>query len=92
MTCPSADEVRKTLVKVMADERIAWARRIGTGTSFGRSVCIAPDGSEVARGLVNYSAEETRKIMRQPSSKIEELLGYVDEPELIHRDNLVLVA
>ncbi len=53
--------------------------------------CVEADGKEIARGLVNYSADETRKIMRQPSDKIEELLGYVDEPELIHRDNLVLV-
>jgi glutamate 5-kinase len=53
--------------------------------------CVSADGKEIARGLVNYSASESRKIMRQPSDKIEELLGYVDEPELIHRDNLVLV-
>ncbi|TXF12076.1 glutamate 5-kinase [Pelomicrobium methylotrophicum] len=53
--------------------------------------CIAPDGREVARGLVNYSAEETRKILRRPSHEIESILGYVDEPELIHRDNLVLL-
>jgi glutamate 5-kinase len=52
--------------------------------------CVDPHGHEIARGLVNYSAEETRQIMRQPSSKIEGLLGYVNEPELIHRDNLVL--
>jgi glutamate 5-kinase len=53
--------------------------------------CVDPEGREVARGLVNYSAEETRRIMRRPSSDIETLLGYVDEPELIHRDNLVLL-
>ena len=53
--------------------------------------CLAPDGQEVARGLVNYSSEETAKILRQPSDKIAAILGYVDEPELIHRDNLVLV-
>lgn len=53
--------------------------------------CLDPGGREVARGLVNYSADETRKIHGQPSHRIEELLGYVDEPELIHRDNLVLV-
>ncbi len=52
--------------------------------------CIDVQGHEIARGLVNYTVDETRLIMRQPSSKIEELLGYVDEPELIHRDNLVL--
>ncbi len=53
-------------------------------------ICLAADGSEVARGLVNYSADEARKIIGQPSDRIESLLGYVDEPELIHRDNLVL--
>jgi glutamate 5-kinase len=53
--------------------------------------CINPEGREVARGLVNYSADESRLILRQPSSRIEDILGYVDEPELIHRDNLVLV-
>ena len=54
--------------------------------------CLDPQGREVARGLVNYGSDETRLIMRQPSAKIEQLLGYVDEPELIHRDNLVLVG
>ena len=54
-------------------------------------VCIGPDGNEVAKGLVNYSAEESRKIMGQASERIESLLGYVDEPELIHRDNLVVM-
>jgi glutamate 5-kinase len=54
-------------------------------------VCVAPDGREVARGLVNYSALEAQKIIGQPSDAIEKLLGYVDEPELVHRDNLILV-
>jgi glutamate 5-kinase len=53
--------------------------------------CVDPEGREVARGLVNYSAEESRKIARKPSAEIEAILGYVDEPELIHRDNLVLL-
>ncbi len=53
--------------------------------------CLDPDGREVARGLVNYSAAETRRIMRHPSAEIEKILGYMDEPELIHRDNLVLL-
>ena len=53
--------------------------------------CDDPKGREVARGLVNYSAAETRQIMRKPSSEIEAILGYVDAPELIHRDNLVLL-
>lgn len=52
--------------------------------------CCDGEGREIARGLVNYTADETRRLMRQPSSMIEAILGYVDEPELIHRDNLVL--
>jgi glutamate 5-kinase len=52
--------------------------------------CRMPDGREVARGLVNYSSSEARRIARQPSSEIEAILGYLDEPELIHRDNMVL--
>ncbi len=62
---------------------------------FGRGEivgCFAPDGREVARGLVNYAAAETAKILRRPSAEIESILGYVVEPELIHRDNLVLLG
>jgi glutamate 5-kinase len=54
-------------------------------------VCLAPDGREVARGLANYSALEAQKIIGQSSDAIEALLGYVDESELVHRDNLILV-
>jgi glutamate 5-kinase len=54
-------------------------------------VCLAPDGREVARGLANYSALEAQKIMGHGSEAIEALLGYVDESELVHRDNLILV-
>jgi len=53
--------------------------------------CLAPDGDAIARGLVNYSAAESRRILGRPSNEIEAILGYVDEPELIHRDNLVLL-
>jgi glutamate 5-kinase len=53
--------------------------------------CVGPDGREVARGLVNYGAAESRRIVGRPSSEIASILGYVDEPELIHRDNLVLL-
>ena len=54
--------------------------------------CFDPGGREVARGLVNYSAQETSRILRKPSSEIENILGYVDEPELIHRANMVLLG
>ncbi len=53
--------------------------------------CVDEQLREIARGLVNYDALETDRIKGQPSSKIAEILGYVDEEELIHRDNLVLV-
>ncbi|MFP4079784.1 MAG: glutamate 5-kinase [Ectothiorhodospira sp.] len=53
--------------------------------------CLDPDGRPVARGLVNYAADEARRIMRRRADEIESILGYVDEPELIHRDNLVLL-
>ena len=53
--------------------------------------CLDDARREIARGLVNYSAAEARRILRAPSNEIEARLGYVDEPELIHRDNLVLL-
>jgi len=60
---------------------------------FARGDVIAvrrTDGTEIARGLSNYSSAEARLIARKPSSQFAALLGYANEPELIHRDNLVL--
>jgi glutamate 5-kinase len=48
------------------------------------------EGAEIARGLINYSSSEARRIMRKPSSEIQALLGFIEEPELVHRSNLVL--
>ncbi|MGB5148052.1 MAG: glutamate 5-kinase [Porticoccaceae bacterium] len=53
--------------------------------------CLAEDGREIARGLINYSAAETRRIAGLGSDRIPEVLGYGGDAELIHRDNLVLV-
>jgi len=64
-----------------------------TGGEFERGeavACLTPDGREVARGLINYNAVETRKIMGKASTHIVNILGYVDEAELIHRDNLAV--
>jgi glutamate 5-kinase len=47
-------------------------------------------GTEIARGLANYSSAEARLICRKPSSQIEKLLGYAAESEMLHRDNLVI--
>lgn len=54
--------------------------------------CIDESGRELARGLTNYSSSEALRIMRKPSSEIESVLGYADEDELIHRDNLVVTS
>jgi glutamate 5-kinase len=60
---------------------------------FSRGEVIAildPQGVEIARGLANYASAEARLICRKPSSEIEANLGYMAEPEMVHRDNLVL--
>ena len=60
---------------------------------FSRGDVIAvkgPDGTEIARGLANYASAEARLLCRKPSSEFEKLLGYAAEPEMLHRDNLVL--
>ena len=60
---------------------------------FSRGEVIAitdKNGQEVARGLANYAAAEARLLCRKPSSQMSELLGYAAEPEMVHRDNLVL--
>lgn len=49
-------------------------------------------GAEIGRGIVNYSSAETRLIMRKPSSRIAEILGYSEAAELVHRNNLALTA
>jgi glutamate 5-kinase len=60
---------------------------------FSRGDVIAvkdPDGTEIARGLANYSSPEASLICRKASSEFEKLLGYTGEPEMVHRTNLVL--
>jgi glutamate 5-kinase len=53
--------------------------------------CISSAGREIARGLVNYSSAQARQIAGRPTGEIEAILGFIEEPELIHRDNLVLL-
>ena len=53
--------------------------------------CVDPEGHEIARGLSNYNAQEVAAIKGQASARLEAVLGYSHEPELIHRDNLVLL-
>jgi glutamate 5-kinase len=61
---------------------------------FGRGdviTCSDQAGRAISRGISNYSSSEARRIMRRPSSEILTILGFVEEPELIHRDNMVLL-
>jgi len=53
--------------------------------------CLDGKGTQVARGLVNYGSGEGRLIARKSTPEMEVLLGYVDEPEIIHRDNMILI-
>jgi glutamate 5-kinase len=67
---------------------------VGVEGDFKRGDVIAvkaSDGHSIARGLANYAASEARLIARKPSTQIEAALGFAAEPEMIHRDNLVLV-
>lgn len=61
---------------------------------FGRGdviTCVDTEGRAIARGMTNYTSSETRRIMRKSSTEILSILGFAEEQELIHRDNLVLV-
>jgi glutamate 5-kinase len=51
--------------------------------------CVDEHGVECGRGLINYSAADTRRIMRHPSSQISQILGSMSDPELMHRNNMV---
>ncbi|MGV6858260.1 MAG: glutamate 5-kinase [bacterium] len=53
-------------------------------------LCLDEDGREMGRGLCNYNSKDASLIVGKASKKIEDLLGYSNEPELIHRDNLVI--
>jgi glutamate 5-kinase len=54
--------------------------------------CVNEAGIEVARGLINYGSGDAQKIIGKPSQKIGQLLGYEGEPELLHRDNMIIVG
>jgi glutamate 5-kinase len=67
---------------------------VEVGGDFGRGdviTCLDGQGRALARGITNYASSEARRILRRPSSEIESILGFVEEPELIHRDNMVLL-
>jgi len=98
-----ADHLRVT-GSVIIDDGAVHALRSGksllpigvreTRGSFNRGAvvaCLDSNMHEIARGLTNYAARDVKKIAGHPSQQIESLLGYMDDSELIHRDNLVLI-
>ncbi|AGA31876.1 Glutamate 5-kinase [Thioalkalivibrio nitratireducens DSM 14787] len=67
---------------------------VGVRGAFRRGevvTCVDPEGQPIARGLCNYGSDEVRRIRGLKADLVESVLGYVAEPELIHRDNLVLL-
>ena len=78
---------------------LAWRSIAGVGVvsvngHFNRGEvvsCVDYNGYEIARGLVNYGSDDAQKIAGKSSDQIKSILGYIDDEELIHRDNLVLI-
>ena len=54
--------------------------------------CQTEDGQEIARGLSNYGSSEARRIAGKSTAEIESILGYIEDTEMIHRDNLILLT
>ena len=54
--------------------------------------CVDASGRELARGLVNYASDDARRILRAHTEDIIRILGACEAPEMIHRDNLVVLA
>ncbi len=67
---------------------------VAVAGEFGRGdvvTCVDQSGRAIARGISNYASSDARRIMRHPSAEIQSILGFLEEPELIHRDNMVLL-
>ena len=82
-------------VKVLTEQgrsllAVGVSRVVGTFTRGELVSCVDSDGTEIARGLVNYNSDEAERIKGQSTESIAEILGYREDDELIHRDNLVV--
>src|SRR5262249_3600258 len=87
------DGAERALAKGGRAPRPSGRRTRGGAFGVGDCVrCVAPDGREFARGLVNYTAGEVEKIKGVHTREIERLLGYKGSDEVIHRDDLVLLG
>jgi glutamate 5-kinase len=69
---------------------VGVSRVVGTFTRGDLVSCVDSDGTEIARGLVNYNSDEASRIRGQSTDSIASILGYREDEELIHRDNLVV--
>lgn len=86
------DGARKVLLNNGSSLLAAGVSSVTGKFSRGELVsCTDSSGKEIARGLINYNATDTRKITGASSEKFEEILGYSSEPELIHRDNMIVL-
>jgi len=83
----AADKVRKEGKSLLPIGMVAVEGEFSRGEVIA---ILDPQGVEIARGLANYASAEARLICRKPSGDIEANLGYIAEPEMVHRDNLVL--
>jgi glutamate 5-kinase len=83
----AADKVRKEGKSLLPIGMVAVEGEFSRGEVIA---ILDPQGVEIARGLANYASAEARLICRKPSGEIETSLGYMAEPEMVHRDNLVL--
>ena len=84
-------------MKVLTEEgrsllAVGVTRVVGTFTRGELVTCVDTDGVEIARGLVNYNSDEAERIKGQSTESIADILGYREDDELIHRDNLVVSA
>ncbi len=84
-------------VKVLTEQgrsllAVGVSRVVGTFTRGDLVSCVDGDGKEIARGLVNYNSDEAGRIKGQGTESIAQILGYREDDELIHRDNLVVSA
>ena len=84
-------------IKVLTEQgrsllAVGVTRVVGTFTRGELVTCVDTDGVEIARGLVNYNSDEAERIKGQSTESIADILGYREDDELIHRDNLVVSA
>ena len=85
------DLIESDIVRIGAEQELCLVDEGFRPSGESIKLLEAIDDPHFTTELANYNIDEARKIMGKPSESILEILGYVDEPELVHRDNMVLV-